>query len=194
VRHGIKFSCQANAFSITLSVVEWRIFAIALQRAIPQDGNSVQQVFLWPDSLKPKLVERDVLLSELRVVQDELDKDYDRLTAIYAGTRYDNDGNVHSSGVGAFGGLRLRRKGDSVYLLQFGIGECYLEEQGPLAQNEARLPAVIDCRDETIIESENLGIIKIRRRRINTKLSSTVHQLIDFLSGMHCKLVSINAG
>jgi hypothetical protein len=188
----ITFTDHTHSFVISISSVEVRIFALALRRAIPEDGSIAQQVFLWPDARKPRSASRVLLLQNLAAVAHEIEIDFEGLTAVYAGTRYDNQGNIFSSGIGAFGGIRLRDKKDMVYLLQLGVGECHLVEYCLSKQDRPATKPTLDCRNEKSIDTESHGVIRIRRRKIKTNLLEQLRELIALLRSSNCDEIHIS--
>ena len=86
-----------------------------------------------------------------------------------------------ASGSGPLAGIRLEGDDSHWYILQCGVARCELQKLATDQSRKTRLIDVIDLRREKSLATLNLGIIKLKRRRIKTDVPDSLRRLAEFL-------------
>jgi hypothetical protein len=92
---------------------------------------------------------------------------------------------------GMVAGIRLGRDENHSFTLRCDLGVCSLEKVSLVGETRGRVQEVIDIRGQKTLMSDNMGEIKLGRRRIKAELLQHLRELVSLLSTSDADLVAI---
>jgi hypothetical protein len=129
------------------------------------------------------------LLESARHLQEIVQQERDLIPFRYSTEeRLPELDNLVTKGSGTATGLVIDGKD---YSITAGTGECYLEGYVPTGDGRWRKGERIDVRDKKRIATDNMGVVKISRKKVPFTLPAELARLIDYLDRVNDRQVKI---
>ncbi len=174
---------DGREFSFKLTNVDSE-FLSTLARLCPEE---VAQIVSTTDFGDEVARDRSRLLQAVRTVCETVKAGGDKLPYVYEIKGQVAPG-VWQGGSGGIGGIRL--EGDPhVYTLWAGVGYCRLDKRRILEGGRGEVIETIDVTDRASLDTNNLGILQIRKRKAAIHLIDNLRKLADFLSELQSDTV-----
>jgi hypothetical protein len=172
----LSFAVQSEQLHIRLAQVDWDILSI-LGQSCP---NEVEAVAGVDDFGVARTEDRFSLLQAVQMLVERLEQESDKLPFVYEFAIIDGP-YAEISGSGEMSGFQIGGDGFS-YSIEGGLGKCVLKKQGRRPDGWGFDVEVRDVRDLELIKTDDMGTIKIRKKKKATRLKNALAQLKEFLS------------
>jgi hypothetical protein len=176
--------------AVPLSSIDRRLLSLLERKVPPKTVTVIHSVFTSSHRSRARSIARASLLGAIRDILDSLQKDGDRLSYMYSFS--EDTGPFRSSGSGAHSGIRMPGDASCFYTLKAGVGRCDLEREGVDEAGRGYVTDVIDCRDKSRLLTENMGEIKIKKRKIHLALPGLLRELESKLTELDCDEISLS--
>lgn len=168
------FSAQDRSYSFPLTSVDSDILTVLANR-YPKEAETLLAVEGFGEA---KVVAKSQVRQSVDRLIQAIEKDTDALPFSY-GLRLFGDIEDESYG-GTVGGIRFPND-PAFYHIKAGVGKLDLVKYIVDENGKGRAVETIDIREEDSFQSENMGEIKILRKRKPTKLVQNLRELRTFL-------------
>jgi len=108
------------------------------------------------------------------------DTETDKLPYVYEHKIVDGP-YAEMGGSGMIGGIQIGGDG-FYYCIEGGLGKCLLKKQGRRPDGWGFDAEIRDIRDVETIQTDNMGTIKIYKKKKRTRVKDVLLQLKEFLS------------
>jgi hypothetical protein len=174
----LSFTVENDGIDIRLTQVDSDLLSI-LGRSWPSEV----EAFAGVDDFGAARTENRVsLVQAVQTLLEKLDQEADKLPYLYEHAIIDGP-YAGISGSGMISGIQIGGDG-FYYSIEGGLGRCLLKKQGRRPDGWGYDLEVRDIRDMTSIQTDNMGTIKISRKKKISHLKDSLIKLREFLS-MH---------
>lgn len=186
----ITMKCVQFEHSTALSTIDTRLISLLEQKIPAEDLRVVQSVFTSSYKSRARSIAHADLLRAVGAVLDSVQEEGARLSYVYSISA--DAGQFRVSGPGGISGIRMPGDSSCYYFLRTGVGKCDLERHGVNEAGRGYLIDVIDCRDKSRLLTENMGEIKIKKRKIQLTLPELLRELQSKLMKLDCDELSLS--
>lgn len=174
----LEYTCGEQSFVWQLSQLDIDVF-IEMSSHLKSPIDLLLDV---PGFGNPTMVEAAALRSAALEVLAFLEANPDKLPRVYQasfeGGTFDTGGSYDTGG---FSGIRLANDPDHAYALWVGLNTCRLEKRRLDGSATLQPLEVRDLRNSTVLETENLGVVRFRSRRAKTTIKPRLREVLSFL-------------
>jgi hypothetical protein len=171
----LSYIAADDQLNLRLSQVDWDTFKL-LGKSCP---NEIEILTGVEDFGEPRAEKRAELLRAVQVVSETLANESDAIPYTYGysfvGGMFDGD-----SGSGGTGGIQIGGDG-FFYYIEGGVGQCVLEKHGIGPDGKGVVIERKDVRHLKSLKTDNLGEIKIWRKKKANRLEKSLTELKKFL-------------
>lgn len=157
------------------------MFLIQILSDSSKDAESIRIAFGTGTTPESETVDRKVFVRSLKNVLKLFQNDLDKLPYSYTFLCEDDDDH-RSAGTG-IGGIMIN---DKIYHLTGGVGKCDLQEIGLNPDGTGRVINSTDVRGQTALQTDNMGKIRILKRKKNTQFEKHLSDLISIAENSSC--------
>jgi hypothetical protein len=168
--------------------------AEAIQKRLPL----LMKIFFGAAGDKPRAMPSSTLMRDTQAMLDELKSDCNLLFCRYTLSckmTLERDGHrleMDSSGSGDLSGISIKGDADHTYSIYANVGECVLDKVAMVGSLRGRVVDSLDLRSRSSLVTDNMGTIKIKRRKVSTALPEELARLVVFVSACHSETVEIS--
>jgi len=185
---GLNISYIADDRSLTfrLSMSDLEILENLSKEGFKEDVDAVVGV---SDYGKEETIAHFVLLQSINKLLGSLGNERDLLPYTYLLEEKINTmkGEINSSGTGCISGLKIEGE---LYSIESGLDNCVLSKKKCGKDKRWYFCEPKDVRHLKEIKTDNLGVIKIIKKRKATSLQKMLKQLLEFLSNAESPTVT----
>jgi hypothetical protein len=164
-----------DQLELRLSQADWDLLNI-IGKSFPNELEIISGVEDFGDERKEKRLK---LLEAVETILARLDSDSARLPYVYEHAIVEGS-YAGVSGSGMVSGILINGDG-FVYAIEGGLGRCNLIKQGVGPDGWGIDLETKDIRGLKTLQTDNLGEIKLTRKKKATRLKETLTQMKDFL-------------
>ena len=211
-----RFSCASGSVRVSVSRIDELLLHVVFKRLfrdcypkepiktiaeaeIIQDKSALlMRIFFWAPNDKPKEVPTGPLRRETRDVLEEINRDRDPLFNRYTVAckmTIEQNGQpleIASSGSGTLSGISLGGSADYTYSIYSNIGECTSDKLILAGPSMGRLFDSVDLRSQSSLMTDNMGTIKIKKKRVSTTLQDELARLLAFVDLCQSETIEIS--
>jgi hypothetical protein len=172
----LSYVASNDQLDIRLSQADWNLLNI-VGKSCPNELEIISGVEDFGEERREKRLE---LLKAVETVLERLNSDSARLRYVYELAIVEGP-YAGVTGSGMVSGIRIGEDG-FVYAIEGGLGRCNLIKQGVGPDGWGIDLEKKDIRGLETLQTDNLGEIKITRKKKGTRLKEALKQIKDFLS------------